>query len=180
MVTVHQVSEKSVVDGLKLARMQFGNCLEVIGSEKFIEQTIQVLANDKELADIRLANLVHQQRLEETKIKILEATQHEMSAVEKAKIWLSNKEQSKHDPVQNKQLDNNIDKQSNLSTVEKAKQLLENRQIRSTEEIAKELAQNKEMNTEPKVITKVQEQLKEKELVQERLPELSKNRGMER
>lgn len=181
MVTVYQVSEKSVVDGLKLARMQFGNCLEVTGNEKFIEQTIQVLANDKELADIRLANPEQQQRLEEAKSKILEATQHEISAVEKAKLWLADKEQSKHDPVQNKQVNNNMDRQSsNLSAVERAKQLLVDRQIRSTEDIAKELAQNKEVCKEQKIVPQLQEKLKEKELVQEMHPELSKNRGMER
>lgn len=177
-VVVHQPSEKSIKDGLKLARAQFGNCLEVKGSEEFIETTIRVLAKNKELADIRLTNPEQQQRLEEAKARELEAVQPKLSAVERAQQWLENKETLKQGrSVPDKQVEQQH-KDNNLSAVERAKQLLADKQIRSTQEIAKEL--EKEQRNQQKLTSPAQDKAQEKEIVQEKQLERSKGWGMSR
>ena len=177
-VMVHQPTEKSIRDGLKIARMQFGTCLEINGSEEFIEKAIQVLAKNQELADIRLANPEQQQRLEEAKVKSLEIAQYELNVVEKARQWLENKEPLKRDiNVPHRQVEQQ-NSSSNLTAVERAKQLLADKHIRSTHEIAKELAQEKEQRNQQKVATQPQEKTIEKEAVQEKQLERSKDWGM--
>jgi hypothetical protein len=179
-VVVHQPAEKSVKDGLKLARAQFGSCLEVNGSEEFIEKTIQVLVKNKELADIKLTNPEQQQRLEEAKARELEAAQPKLSAVERARQWLENKETLKQGrSVPDKQVEQQH-KDNNLSAVERAKQLLSDRQIRSTQEIAKELAQEKKQRNQQKLTSLAQDKAQEKEIEQEKQLERSKGWGMSR
>ena len=71
-------------------------------------------------------------------------------------------------------------KDNNLSAVERAKQLLSDRQIRSTQEIAKELAQEKKQRNQQKLTSLAQDKAQEKEIEQEKQLERSKGWGMSR
>ena len=52
-VAINVATEANITKGLKLAQSQFGNLLEIKGSDEFKSQSIKVLAQSQELKDKR-------------------------------------------------------------------------------------------------------------------------------
>ena len=69
-INVNNVSDESIKLALDVAVSQFGNKLNLNGSDDFIKATIGVLANDLRYADISLANPEHQEVLESRRLDI--------------------------------------------------------------------------------------------------------------
>ena len=69
-INVNNVSDENIKLALDMAVSQFGNKLNLNGSDDFIKATIEVLANDPKYANISLSNPEHQEMLDSRRLDI--------------------------------------------------------------------------------------------------------------
>lgn len=67
---MNNVSDESIKLALDVAVSQFGNKLNLSGTDDFVKATIEVLATDSKYANISLDNPEHQEMLESRRLDI--------------------------------------------------------------------------------------------------------------
>lgn len=69
-ININKQSDESIKLALDVAVTQFGDNLDINGSDDFIQATIDIIANDERYADITLDNPEHQEMLDSKRLDI--------------------------------------------------------------------------------------------------------------
>lgn len=165
VVAINILTESNIAKGLKLAQAQFGNNLEISGSNEFKAQAIEVIASSLEFKEIQLRNPEQQEMLNwlRDNHKLEHKRTPVLTAREQARQRLAEQQQPSESLEAAKNLEP-LQAETKLSAREIARQRVANTELRSTKEVVNEYTQQK-----------AQEQEQVKELTPER--ELGQSRG---
>lgn len=171
VVAINIPTESNIAKGLKLAQAQFGNNLEITGSNEFKAQAIEVIASSLEFKEIQLRNSEQQEMLNwlRDNHKLEQQATQTLTAREQARQQLAEPQQLSESLEAAKNLES-LQAETKLSAREIARQRIANTELRSTKEVVNDYTQQKAQEQQQQ-----QEQVKVKELTQE--IELGQSRG---
>ncbi|MCE2706833.1 MAG: MobA/MobL family protein [Proteobacteria bacterium] len=171
VVAINIATESNIAKGLKLAQAQFGNNLEITGSDEFKAQAIEVVASSLEFKEIQLRNPEQQAMLNwlRDNHKLEQQATQALTAREQARQRLVEPQQPSESLEAAKNLES-LQAETKLSAREIARQRVANTELRSTKEVVNDYTQQKAQEQKQQ-----QEQVKVKELTQEL--ELGHRRG---
>jgi hypothetical protein len=152
LVSIKVPTENNIAKGLQLARVQFGNVLEIHGSNEFKAKAIKILSSNVDFKDISLKIPEQQVMLDNFRLE----QQVKPTARDLARQALA--ELTKNPIPEPAKERENINAETKLSARERVRQQLANTELRTAKEVVNEYNQQKAQEQE-----KQQSQVKVKE-----------------
>lgn len=163
VVAITTPTEINIPKGLKLAQAQFGNNLDITGSDEFKAQTIKIIASNHEFKEIKLSNPEQQIVLDKLRNEHKLELQSEPQLTARDRVRQRLAEQEKSPILESTKPLEPTQPETNLSAREIARQRVANTELRTTKEVVgdyKQETENKAQDQKRQEQTRLKDQAK--------------------